>query len=254
MGVARLADTDHDAPFVPIVMEHDDGWAPWSESITDKPRPVRTWLYRLVCELAWPVFVQERHRLETAAIRGYQRELAFRAWYRRYLDAIDGWWAGPPPYGYQVHLHHVTDDEGRTRTLRRLVPDEDCARVVPVIFRWHLDGHGPSVIAARLAADPELYPPPRGWTAKVVRGLLTNPAYLGYVVHGRTRHGVPQPPRHWTWSLDQAHPALVGPAQFWSTYYRLHPGHRTRPAEAGPPRSGVVSTGQAAVHHDGSPL
>ncbi|WP_051791001.1 hypothetical protein [Amycolatopsis jejuensis] len=55
---------------------------------------MRTWLYRLVCEVAWPVFMQERHRLETAAIRGYQRELAFRAWYRRYLDAINGWWRG----------------------------------------------------------------------------------------------------------------------------------------------------------------
>ena len=233
---ARPTDTAHDAP---TVLEHDGGWAPWSEPVTDKPRPVRTWLYRLACEVAWPVFVQERHRLETAAIRGYQRELAFRGWYRRYLDAIDGWWAGPPPYGYRVHLHRVTGHEGRTRTLRRLLPDEDCARVVPVIFRWRLDGHGPSAIAAHLAAEPDLYPPPREWTATVVRG--------------RIQHGVRQSRRQWTWSLEPAHPALVGPAQFWSTYYRLHPRHRTRSAEAGPQRPGTASAGHGAVHHDRPP-
>ncbi|HKS43731.1 MAG TPA: recombinase family protein [Amycolatopsis sp.] len=230
----------HAADYAPIVVEHDDGWAqPRVEILDTKRRPVRAWLYRVVSELAWPVAEQERHRTETEAIRGYQQELAHRSRQRRHAHALDRWWAGPPPYGYRTRTHRVSDEDGFTRRLRRLVPDTRRAHLVPLIFAWFLDGHGPSAIAARLATDPDQYPPPhvdgrsRSWTPRVARGVLTNPAYLGFVVHDRTADGRLLPPRNWIWSREHAHAALVDPETFWTAYARLHPHHLQRPGHEG---------------------
>ncbi|MTD58150.1 hypothetical protein [Amycolatopsis pithecellobii] len=177
MPVSRAAD------HAPIVVEHDDGWAqPRVEILDTKRRPLRVWLYRFVRELAWPVAEQEPHRTDTEAMRGCQQELAHRSHLRRQMHALEGWWAGLPPYGYRTRTHRVCDDSGFTRRLRRLVPDTSRAPIVPLIFEWFLDGHGPSAIAARLATDPDRYPPPvvggrsRSWTLRIARGVLTIPS------------------------------------------------------------------------------
>lgn len=229
----------------PSVVQHDDGWAqPRSRILDIKRRPVRAWLYRFACELAWPVAEQERHRTETEAIRGYQQELAHRSRLRRREHALDGWWAGPPPYGYRTRTHRVSDESGSTRQLRRLVPDTGRAHLVPSIFAWFLDGHGPSAITARLATDPDRYPPPVGiegqarpWTLGITRRALSNPAYLGFVVHDRTADGTLLPPRNWNWSREPAHAALVDPETFWTAYARLHPHHLQRPGRDGAGRA-----------------
>lgn len=96
------------------------------------------------------------------------------------------------------------------------------------------DRLGPTAIAARLATDPDRYPPPvdhrtgrtRPWTPGVVRGIVSNPAYLGYVVRGRTRRGRPQPDDRWIRSLDHSHPHLVEADLFWAARDKLHPALR----------------------------
>lgn len=218
------------------MVRHDDGWAqPRSRILDIKRRPVRAWLYRFVSELAWPVAEQERHRTQTTAIRGYQQELAHRSRLRRHEHALDGWWAGPPLYGYQTRTHRISEENSTTRQLRRLIPDPHRAHLVPLIFAWFLHGHGPSAITDRLATDPDRYPPPvvsgrpRPWTPWITRGVLANPAYLGFVVHDRTAKGQLLPPSNWIWSREPAHAALVDPETFWTAYARFHPHHLQRP-------------------------
>jgi hypothetical protein len=58
--------------------------------------------------------------------------------------------------------------------------------------------------------------------------MLRNPAYLGYAVWGRTRHGQPGPERYWACSYHASHSALVDPELFWAAYDRTHIA-RSRP-------------------------
>jgi len=202
--------------------------------ITLDPGPRdRRWWWRLRLALADLLAPPTRRHTErwaqAATVRRYQQELANRAATALTERVRAGWWLGPAPYGYQL----TRAPGGR----HRLAVDDHRAATIRHIFAWHtLDQLTVGQIRRRLTADPDqhLAPvdphtgQPRPWTTKIVRGVLTNPAYLGYSVRRRrTSDGRPLPPEAWLRSDHPAHPALIDPDTFWAAYYRLHPEHRS---------------------------
>ena len=77
------------------------------------------------------------------------------------------------PYGYNIQ---------KGKNTRTLVPNEEEAPVVKLIFEWAVGGLTPNKIAQRLTAmgtptytgDPE-------WSKETVKTILTNPTYIGKV-------------------------------------------------------------------------
>lgn len=202
-----------------------------------RPDPRPDWWTRLrhaTAEFLLDPEIDERDHREhaTCSVRRYQQELAHRAHHIIVLRVTAGWWHGPALYGYQLRHNVDTDPTGRRGTRYRLILNLHRARVVPVMFaRYVHDGLGDDVIAVRLATDPRWYPPPLDpgtgkpcrWTPARVRTILTQPAYLGYVVWGRTRHGHPARSDRWQVSGRATHAALVTPHVFWAAYDRRHP-------------------------------
>lgn len=164
------------------------------------------------------------------AIGRYHHTLAMRSRWARESHAYQGWWPGPAPYGYHLTQHRVDDEHGREPVWRRrLAIDPRRAPSVPVIYGWSVhDRLSDTAIAVRLAAEHR--PPPidhvtgrvRAWSPAAVRTILTNPAYLGYVVCRRSHRGRPQPPERWLWSPAPAHPALIEVDLFWASHHRHH--------------------------------
>ncbi|MFD2415002.1 recombinase family protein [Amycolatopsis pigmentata] len=159
------------------------------------------------------------------AVRAYQRELARRSRSTLRQRTRDGWWLGPAPYGYALEHHWAEPESGRAGWRHRLTVDERRAPVVPLIFAWYLDDTLGERGILRLLNEQE-HPQPvdpvtgraRAWSPRVVRTILNNPAYLGYVVRDRTLRGVDRPPECWTWSQQRSHRALIEPAVFWAVY------------------------------------
>lgn len=94
---------------------------------------------------------------------------------------------GRAPYGYRTV---VEEGGGDTRTLRRLVPDEQTAPVVRRIFQRYLEGGGLQGIAEELTAEAIPCPsahdkvrnPHHGgvaWSKAAVRSILVNARYTG---------------------------------------------------------------------------
>ncbi|MFD8494852.1 recombinase family protein [Amycolatopsis sp. NPDC059657] len=175
--------------------------------------------------LTSPYAHDDWHETVHQGVRAYQRELGWRSRSALRQRTLDGWWLGPAPYGYVLERHWVEAESGRGRWRHRLVVDGLRAPVVPLIFTWYLrDKVGERAIVRRLI-DQECPQPAdpasgrsRAWSPAVVRGILNNPAYLGYVVRGRTLRGLDRPPECWTWSQQPCHRALVEPAMFWAVY------------------------------------
>lgn len=204
------------------------------EPLATPSRSLRRWFFELAADLTWPVYAEDRQAIERQAVRGYQLALARRARARRESNIEHGYWSGHSPYGYRARARTCRDEHGCATRRRVLAPDPARAPVVPVIYRWY-DQLGARVIAARLAADADRYPPPiarqgraRGWTPGRVITILGQPAYTGYVVGNRYRDGQLLPAPWWIWSLEPAHPALIDTDTFWSVHARLHRHHRQR--------------------------
>lgn len=151
-----------------------------------KRRPVRRWLYELATDLTWPVHDQDRATTRIEAIRSYHRDLARLAKHARHDDVRAGWWSGPPPY-YRIVRRRLRDHSGRLRTRRLLAVNDARAPIVPTIYHWYTNERlTPTVITARLAADPDRYPPPidhtteqpQPWTVGIGRGILGQPALI----------------------------------------------------------------------------
>ncbi|MGC7093990.1 recombinase family protein [Amycolatopsis lurida] len=161
------------------------------------------------------------------AVRRYQCELAWRSRSTLRQRTRDGWWLGPAPYGYALEPHWVEPESARAGWRYRLLVDALRAPVVPLIFAWSVQENlSDRAIAQRLTEQQ--HPRPldpasgrvRAWNRAVVRTILANPVYLGYVVRDRTAGGVEHPPECWTWSRQRSHRALVEPALFWTVYNR----------------------------------
>jgi hypothetical protein len=163
-----------------------------------------------------------RREFADRGVRAYQRELARRSRGALRQRIREGWWHGPAPYGYTLQGHRAGDRRPR------LVVDELRAPVVPLIFTWSLHGNlSDRAIARRLTEQQHPLPVdpvsgwPRAWSWAIVRTVLANPAYLGYVTRDRTVRGAAQPPECWIWSRQRSHPALISPAAFWAVHTYL---------------------------------
>jgi hypothetical protein len=111
---------------------------------------------------------------------------------------------------------------GATKT--RLEPDGRLGETVTqMAMWWYYERLGYSIIAERLDADLELYPPPespggparaRGhWSKSTVCDILTNPKYTGYQVFNRratrSKHGAHNDPALWVWSPEPVREPLI---------------------------------------------
>ena len=127
------------------------------------------------------------------------------------------------PYGY------VWNEDGTAYAV-----DEEAARHVKDIFRWKLEGKSLYQIIKWLEEENVPNPEQRkreiglrkgnctgsGWALSTVSGILTNPAYLGHTVHGRTvsaiymgRKKQRTDPGEWLCHED-THPALITQEDF----------------------------------------
>jgi site-specific DNA recombinase len=139
-----------------------------------------------------------------------------------------------PPYGYR-------HDPERPRDPAGVRVDEAEAAVVRDLFTWFAD-EGAAILAIRQRLARLGITSPRGyptWNASALRGVLTNPVYLGQVcanrVHrhpakrrrsallpvGRGTTGVKETLDTAEWIVVAAVPAIVGQAQFDCAQARL---------------------------------
>jgi len=175
--------------------------------------------------LAEPVAADDHQRARLAGVRAYQRELVARSQAVLRQRVLDGWWLGPAPYGYQRRHDQISDaGTGHPTSGYRLAVDPARAPTVRLIFGWTLHSDLTArQVAGRLAAAPHRHPLPGDpasgqpwpWTPELIRRILTNPAYLGYSVWGRTHHRRRRPQAVWVWSTQQTHPALISSTIFW---------------------------------------
>ncbi|MCE7007067.1 recombinase family protein [Kibdelosporangium philippinense] len=233
-------DAEHDEE---PVMSHTPARRRWDDgllypTLLNPPCPEHRW-HRLghvlgICSSV-PASVRRHQQTVTDGIRGYQRELAFRSQMVLRDRVQAGWWLGPAPYGYQLIQHN-------TSPRRSLTLDTARAAVVPVIYRWFVNHPlmTSRAIAARLVTEPDRFPlpmdhvsgQPRQWSPAIVRTILINPAYLGYVVRHRTQGGRPCRPGTWVWSIEPSHPALIDAPTFWAAYDRTFPRPMSEPDES----------------------
>jgi site-specific DNA recombinase len=103
-----------------------------------------------------------------------------------------------PPYGYRVNPDSPRDPKGVS-----VAPAE--AAMVAEMFAYYLEeGHTLFGLAKHLIEIEA--PTPNGrqrWNQATIRGILTNPAYMGQVYVGRTRAGVARIRRSATHPLGQ---------------------------------------------------
>jgi site-specific DNA recombinase len=139
-----------------------------------------------------------------------------------------------PPYGYRVDPDHPRDPTGV-----RIEPPE--AALVQQIFDWYAeDGATLYTVTKRLYQCGAKTPKGRSrWPGATIRGMLTNPAYIGQVYLGRTRMQPPQRRRSATqpvgkrpdasqvqvdrneWMQVATIPAIVSQSQFTSAQAKL---------------------------------
>ncbi len=157
-------------------------------------------------------------RVKQGVAEWYRLQIKEKAWKGLREHSLDGWNIGTPPYGYTAERipHPVPVKAAQGRTKSRLALDPVPAAAVAQIFTWRAcERLGVTTITARLHADPEQYPPPKGglWTEIGVYNILANPKYTGHMVWNRTskRNGGRHlnPPAEWIWTPKPAHPAII---------------------------------------------
>src|SRR6266542_2143737 len=163
-------------------------------------------------------------RIKQGVAEWYVLDMLAKSWAGFEEHTEQGYNVGIPPYGYLAdripHPVPARRAEGKTKT--RLCPDPQRAPVVAQIFGWRIGERlSYATIAARLNTDPGRYPPavptdPRRavghWTSSMVRTILANPKYTGYMVWNRRatkRGGKTNPVDEWVCSSAPTHPPIV---------------------------------------------
>jgi site-specific DNA recombinase len=116
-----------------------------------------------------------------------------------------------PPYAYQVHPERPRDPAGVTH-------DPVAAAVVAEIFAFYEEpGTTLQQVARTLHARGICSPTGRAWWGlSSLRGLLTNPVYVGHVYAGRVRYRPPRVRRSATHPLGRPHESGVSaPPDTW---------------------------------------
>ncbi|GAA4467031.1 recombinase family protein [Phytohabitans houttuyneae] len=152
------------------------------------------------------------------------------AWDGLKTHTESGYNIGRAPYGYRSK---TVQEGGKNKSV--LIKDPKRGPVVTQMFRWRIEERlNYRQIASRLNEDLIRYPAPTParketalgeWTWAVVRNILKNPKYTGYMVWNRTttRTGatVHRKRRHrnnridqWVWSPQPTHEPLVSLADY----------------------------------------
>jgi DNA invertase Pin-like site-specific DNA recombinase len=171
--------------------------------------------------------------------------------------------SGAIPYGYLRNNGDVND----------LVIDEEAAAVVRRIFAMIIGGHGVNDIARTLMGEqipiPSEhlkrlgvenrhlnYPDPYAWTPTVVTYIVTNPAYKGTLVLGKTKNTSFKGKKAVATSEDEQYvfenalPVIVEP-EVWENAQRLKKTVRKAPKSEGAPNP---LTGLLYCHECGAKL
>ncbi len=116
-----------------------------------------------------------------------------------------------PPYAYRLHPDRPRDPTGVT-----LDPAE--AAVVKELFAWYLEPAGSLYELVRRLRAAQI-PSPHGqaiWGVATIRGILTNPAYVGQVYSNRVSYRPPQVRRSATHPIGRPHnTAVARPRDEW---------------------------------------
>src|SRR5262249_29470452 len=123
---------------------------------------------------------------QAASNHPYVQQLSMDSLRGRLATAEAGdWCGGRPPFGYRVEVYdYVIGKRGKRKPRKRLVPDPDTADILRWLFRAYAEpGASLQQLACKLNADG-VKPTFRAklWTSTVIRGILTNEAYLGDLV------------------------------------------------------------------------
>lgn len=123
-----------------------------------------------------------------------------------------GQWTGEPPIGYKLH----TDTKS-------LVPDPEFKDLIPLMFRlFTQEGYGTFKIAEYLNAKEMYTKRGRLWSRSTVNHVLSNPAYVGDLVYGKTRNTLKRIFDENGYSKQQARNAI--PEDEWIIVHNTHPG------------------------------
>ena len=162
--------------------------------------------------------------------------------------------SGAIPYGFMRREDDVQD----------LIIDKDAAQIVRRIFQMIIEGKGVNDIARTLMNEKVLIPSahwekngvpvrqrfidPYAWNATTVGGILTNPAYKGTVILGKTKNisvkgkkkVLKKPPEEWH-VFENALPQIVDP-ETWELAQKLRRTIRKAPKcdEAPNPLTGLL--------------
>lgn len=124
---------------------------------------------------------------------------------------------GKAPYGYRLVPSGMVSSHGRL--LKKLEIVEEKAQVVRKIYDLALyQGMGYHRIAEELNRQGILAVTVREWKAGTIRGILTNPVYMGYLATNRRVHYdtyVRLDRRDWTYSDEQIPELIVVSQQVW---------------------------------------
>ena len=151
---------------------------------------------------------------------------------------MQGIWTGNPPYGYQV---------GDDRLLK--LGDPQQVRVIQLIFKMRMQGHGYGAIANVLNDQGVKASRVMLWNKQSIRHILQRDAYRGAVVigkHSRAQyHRVTDEPI----TLENTHPAIID-ADTWYACQKMQQTVRksyTRGNGEGAPLAGLLYCGRCGA-------
>lgn len=217
--------------FEAVVVEEIERAARWTHQSTQLEHELEKVGVPLFAADEGPISLSEKRatqilvrRMKQGVAEWFLRHTLEQSWEGFREHTFQGWNIGKACHGYLnekvPHPVAAKREEGRTKS--RLIVDPERAPAVVRIYQWrHDEKLAYKVIADRLNADPDRYPPPqpnsgtraRGrWTPSSVRELLINPKYTGHMVWNRRaskKGGIVNPPEKWIWSPEPTHEPLV---------------------------------------------
>ncbi len=217
--------------FEAVVVEEIERAARWTHQSTQLEHELEKVGVPLFAADEGPISLSEKRatqilvrRMKQGVAEWFLRHTLEQSWEGFREHTFQGWNIGKACHGYLnekvPHPVAAKREEGRTKS-RLLVDPERAPAVVRIFQLRHDENLAYQVIAERLNADPDRYPPPRPnsgkrargrWSGSSVREILINPKYTGHMVWNRRaskKGGALVPPEKWVWSPQPTHEPLV---------------------------------------------
>ncbi len=217
--------------FEAVIVEEIERAARWTHQSTQLEHELEIVGVPLFAADEGPIALTEKRatqilvrRMKQGVGEWFLRHTLEQSWEGFREHTKQGWNIGKACHGYHndpiPHPVAAKREEGRTKS--RLIVDPERSPAVMRIYQLRHDEHlAYKVIAQRLNADLDRYPPPRPnagsrakgcWTPSSVREILINPKYTGYMVWNRRaskKGGRLNPPEKWIWSPEPTHEPLI---------------------------------------------